>query len=296
VVNHRVGTNGWAGFTEPAWGCEAVAAGDEWSGACGNQDTGKGVGFARDIDHTQPFVQRDIKDWLNWLRSEVGYDGWRWDFVRGFAPQYLAAYNDAASPAFAVVEVWDDFDINNVDSHRQKLCDYLDSIGGRASAFDFTTKAVLQQAVSSREYWRLRDRQGQPPGLIGWWPAKAVTFLDNHDTGPSTGGGGQSMWPFPGDRVLEGYAYILTHPGVPCVYWPHLFDWGLRQELQALIGARQAAGVTSTSKVSVLAADSGRYAAVIDDKLAVKIGPADWSPGSGWSLAASGKNYAVWTR
>jgi hypothetical protein len=29
VINHRVGTNGWAGFTEPAWGCEAVVAGDE---------------------------------------------------------------------------------------------------------------------------------------------------------------------------------------------------------------------------------------------------------------------------
>ena len=104
------------------------------------------------------------------------------------------------------------------------------------------------------------------------------------------------MWPFPGDRVMEGYAYILTHPGVPCVYWPHLFDWGLRDQVKALIAARGAAGVTSTSKVTVLAADSGRYAAVIDDKLAVKIGPADWSPGSGWSLAASGKNYAVWTR
>ncbi|MDD5629241.1 MAG: alpha-amylase C-terminal beta-sheet domain-containing protein [Elusimicrobia bacterium] len=296
VVNHRVGTNGWAGFTEPAWGCEAVVSGDEWSGACGNADTGKGVPFARDIDHTQAFVQKDIKAWMNWLKSDIGYDGWRWDLVRGYSPRYLAAYTDAAPPAFAVVEVWDDFDINNIDAHRQKLCDYLDSIGGRASAFDFTTKAVLQQAVVAGEYWRLRDAQGAPPGLIGWWPTKAVTFLDNHDTGASTGGPGQSMWPFPGDRVMEGYAYILTHPGVPCVYWPHFFDWGLHDQIQALIGLRRAAGVTSASQVSVLAADGGRYAAVVDGKLAMKIGPGDWSPGPGWKLAAFGKNYAAWTK
>jgi len=48
--------------------------------------------------------------------------------------------------------------------------------------------------------------------VIGWWPAKAVTFVDNHDTGST-----QAMWPFPADKVMQGYAYILTHPGNPCI-------------------------------------------------------------------------------
>ena len=39
-----------------------------------------------------------------------------------------------------------------------------------------------QEAVKG-EYWRLRDAQGKPPGVMGWWPSRAVTFLDNHDTG-----------------------------------------------------------------------------------------------------------------
>ena len=30
---------------------------------------------------------------------------------------------------------------------------------------------------------RLSDNNQKPPGLLGWWPAGAVTFLDNHDTG-----------------------------------------------------------------------------------------------------------------
>ena len=46
----------------------------------------------------------------------------------------------------------------------------------------------------------------------GWWPAKAVTFIDNHDTGST-----QHMWPFPTDKVMQGYAYILTHPDTPMI-------------------------------------------------------------------------------
>lgn len=37
---------------------------------------------APNIDHSQEFVRSDIKDWLNWLRNDIGFDGWRLDFVR----------------------------------------------------------------------------------------------------------------------------------------------------------------------------------------------------------------------
>lgn len=40
----------------------------------------------------------------------------------------------------------------------------------------------MQEAVKG-QFWRLRDSQGKPPGVIGWWPSRAVTFIDNHDTG-----------------------------------------------------------------------------------------------------------------
>jgi len=41
----------------------------------------------------------------------------------------------------------------------------------------------LQEAVKNTQYDRLRDSRGKAPGLIGWWPARACTFVDNHDTG-----------------------------------------------------------------------------------------------------------------
>jgi alpha-amylase len=82
---------------------------------------------------------------------------------------------------------------------------------GKSTAFDFTTKGILQEAVNG-QLWRLRDGNSKPPGMIGYWPEKAVTFIDNHDTGST-----QGHWPFPGDKVMQGYTYILTHPGTPCI-------------------------------------------------------------------------------
>lgn len=300
VINHRVGTSNWADFTNPTWGCAAVVNSDEWTGKCGNADSGDGYSAARDIDHSQAFVQSDVKTWLNNRLKTVGFSGIRYDYSKGYSPAYAKMYHDAMAPDFCVGEVWTNLDYNNVDAHRQLLMNYIDGTGGSCAAFDFTTKGLLNQALSTNEYWRLRDSAGRPAGAMGWYAQKSVTFVDNHDTGPSESCGvGQNHWPVPCDKVMQGYAYVLTHPGIPSVYWPHVYDWGLRAGIKSLIAARRAAGITSTSAVSINVAQSGLYAATITGTLgqvAMKIGGNDWNPGSGWTLAASGSNYAVWTK
>ena len=297
VINHRVGTSNWGDFTEPAWGPDSVCCDDEWPEACGAKDTGNGYAAARDIDHTKVYVQESIIDWLNWMHSEMGYDGWRYDFVRGYNGKYVDIYNKRTKPAFSVGELWDNLNVDNPNAHRQQLCNWLDAANGNTAAFDFTTKGMLQLAVAYNQYWRMKDGDGKPCGLIGWWPAKAVTFLDNHDTGPSTGGnGGQNHWPFPSDKIMQGYAYILTHPGIPCVYWVHFFDWGLKNEISNLIRLRKSLNINSDSKVTIAAATNTHYAATIDGKVAVKIGSGDWNPGNGWTVYAKGKDYCVWTK
>ncbi len=58
-------------------------------------------------------------------------------------------------------------------------------------------------------------------------------------------------WPFPGNHLAEGYAYLLTHPGTPCVFYDHFFfDASLQEKLSALIKIRKAKGVTYKSTVS----------------------------------------------
>src|SRR5262245_10387905 len=264
VVNHRVGTSNWADFTMPVWGSNAVCRGDEWSGATGNPDTGDGYGAARDIDHTQGFVQDSIAGWMNSLKS-LGFAGWRYDYVKGYNGWYVGSYNARTAPYFSVGELWTDLDLNNPNPHRQLIMNWLDATGGKSGAFDFTTKGLLQQAVQYNEFWRLRDPGGAPAGAIGWWAAKSVTFIDNHDTGPSYPSGGQNHWPFPGVKILQGYAYTLTHPGIPTVYWVHYFDWGSGNQnaIKTLINIRKVKGITSTSAVSIQVADGSKYAAII---------------------------------
>ncbi len=295
VINHRVGTFDWGDFRLPEWGPEAVCGDDEWALSRGAADTGAGYHAARDIDHTQAWVRRSLTDWMRWLRDEIGYDGWRFDYVKGYGAQFVGEYVQATRPVFAVGEWWTDLDLGDPDAHRQQLMNWIDGTGGNAAAFDFTTKGILQRAVRYGEYWRLRDADGAPPGAIGWWPARAVTFIDNHDTGPSPAES-QDHWPFPADGVMQGYAYILTHPGIPTVYWVHFVDWGLGGPIGELVQLRKAAGIHAESAVRIVAADGGRYAAIVDERLAMKIGPGDWHPGDGWRLAASGQGFAVWQR
>ena len=68
-----------------------------------------------------------------------------------------------------------------------------------------------------------------------------------------------------------------------------------------LIQLRKATGVNARSKVTVRKAAADVYAATVDDKLAMKIGRGDWSPGAAgvnvgreWRLAVTGQNVAVW--
>ncbi len=66
-------------------------------------------------------------------------------------------------------------------------------------------QAILQEAAKHTQYWRLRDANNRPPGLLGWMPGHAVTFLDNHDTGST-----QNHWPFPLDKVTHLWSLLLT--------------------------------------------------------------------------------------
>lgn len=276
------------------WEQWAVCSGEY--GGTGNADTGEGFHAAPDIDHKNPKVREDIAEWLNWLKK-LGFEGWRYDYSKGYAAKYVGFYDESSSPLFSVGEVWTNMAFQgsylkpDQNKHRQELCSWLDASPSKVSClFDFTTKGLLQAAVNG-EYWRLKDSEGKAAGLIGWWPTRAVTFLDNHDTGSQ-----QSHWPFPDKQIMQGYAYILTHPGIPCIFWEHAYDWNLYNDLQKLIAIRKTNKINSASKVEIIAAEDGLYAAIIDGKVAVKLGSKDWSPDTAFKLVASGDKYAVWSK
>ena len=308
VLNHRNGSTNWLDFRNPDWPSDVIVNDDEvWAQPAYAAlprsrygDEGQGDFGARDIDHRGQLVQEDAKKFLRWLRAGPGFDGWRYDMVKGYPARYVGLYNAASAPLFSVGEYY--------DTDRQKLADWVDGTdpspdkGAASAVFDFTTRYALAAAVESERYGPLSDG-GRPAGLIGWWPAKAVTFIENHDTSPRDPGFIASASAEYRTQRLMAYAYLLTHPGVPCVFWPHYFDWGpeYRGAIRRLMEIRREAGIAAGSPVRVLAASNGLYAAVTDGaarQAAVKLGK-NWGwtpPGGGWTLAASGERYAVWLR
>ncbi len=305
VVNHRCGSHKdgqfWNIFHFPSgkmkWEKWALTQGDY--GGTGSPDSGQDYSAAPDVDHTQFQVQEDIITWLKWLMEDVGFDGWRFDFSKGYAAKFVKTYIEKTDPIFAVGEYWTSLNyqgsnlLPNQDGHRQELCDWIDGTGGLAAAFDFTTKGILQIAFEKGEFWRLQGSDGRQAGLIGWWPSRAVTFIDNHDTGST-----QAHWPFPARWVMAGYAYILTHPGLPTIFWDHLYGWGEKchDDISKLAQLRHELGIHRNSKLRIIVAKPGIYAAQVDDKLMLRLGQGHWSPGEGWRQHLEGDGWCVWTR
>ncbi|KAG9442169.1 hypothetical protein H6P81_018023 [Aristolochia fimbriata] len=302
VINHRIGTTkGHAGRYNRydgiplSWDEHAVTS---CTGGLGNRSTGDNFDGVPNIDHTQHFVRKDIIGWLQWLRKSIGFQDFRFDFAKGYAAKYVKEYVEQSKPVFSVGEYWDSCNYSsgldyNQDSHRQRIINWIDNTGGLCAAFDFTTKGNLQEAVKG-ELWRLRDHQGKPPGLMGWWPSRAVTFIENHDTGST-----QAHWPFPSSHVMEGYAYILTHPGIPTVFYDHFYDWGhsMHDQIVKLMNIRRSQDIHSRTSIRILEARSDLYSAVIGEKLCMKIGDGSWCPsGNEWTLETSGQRYAVWRK
>jgi len=144
------------------------------------------------------------------------------------------------------------------------------------------------------------------------WKNRAVTFIENHDTAYRTNEDGSRKdnlsdsyandW-----EVEQAYAQILTHPGVPTVFWKHYFDWGqeLRSKIQAMINARKVAGVHAGSELNLQdnARQAGVYAArvaVRNGDLFVRIGGSDanWQPSNSnyvnYREYAAGSGWKVW--
>ncbi len=298
VVNHRGGSTNWTDFTNPTWDCKSITSTDEANSVaitgvkpCGTPDTGEDFNGARDLDHTDLQVRNGVKEYLTRLKG-LGFDSWRWDVAKGFSASYFGEYLTSSSPYSSVGEYW--------DGNTNLLKSWIDGTGGKSAVFDFTLYYnSLQPAFNNGNYSSLTGN----PGLAGQfgYADKAVTFVDNHDTFVKAGSFVNN------NNIMKAYAYILTHPGIPCIFFPHYYGGTYKKDgvtvtytsnemaINNLMGIRKANKINAYSSV-LISNSSTFYSAIIDGKVAVKIGPGLWNPGVEWILNASGTDYAVWSK
>ena len=312
VINHVAGTSGWCKFAkqkfgtygsfdptadwictsdEMNWPEKATEAGDCAGKATGNPDDGYGpeanYDSGRDWDHNNEEVRKMFRAYLQWLRNEVKIDGFRYDYCKGFHNSHINDYNSVSDAYFSVMEYWD----GNPDVLQIHLAD----AGWNTTTFDFATKyAAFNNGIASGHYEGL-----QGAGLLGAGKSRyAVTFLDSHDSFQRDDNefcGKNNSMKYPG-KIQQCYAYLLSMPGIPCVFYPHWVKF--KDQLKPMINARYKTGVHSESAVSD-ESGNGYYKATIsgtNGEIRVLIGPNSGygTTPSGYTKAVTGENYGVY--
>lgn len=307
VVNHRDGMSSWVDFYEDDFGTygkyqfnkshicrtdEAVARGHMTASEGGAADTGDDFDGARDLDHTSTYVQNAVKAYLQWMKNVVGYDGWRYDMVKGFSGSYINSYNAAGGAYISVGEYW--------DGSYDAVWAWINATGKTSTAFDFPMKyAALNNGLASGNYSSMAWMDGsvsRPAGLIHSAQSRryAVTFVDNHDTY-------RDGSKYTGD-VLKANAYILSAPGIPCVFYPHWRDH--KTAINAMIKARKTVGLHNESNVTVQNTAGYYKAHSVGNcgEMITYIGSSEssWASdapsGGGWTKACSGTGWAMYTK
>lgn len=309
VVNHKNGEYKWCDFANETvkgknktysvtWdntGYTQICNNDEANTATkseakgkikGAADTGLGDTGCRDLDHTNATTQQNIKTYEDFLLNEMGYTGFRYDFVKGYDPQYIKMYNEASKPKFSVGEYWQgSVTASKKDDHPfGGVKDWVDATDKTSAAFDFPMKYLIKGAFNDGN-WKLLDKN-LTSTLVGIEPQYAVTFIDNHDTGEP------HVNPDPQRANVEAAnAYILAMPGTPCIWISHWKPY--KYTIKKCILARKIAGVTNTSSIVKSDGQDNGYVLIVKGdkgKVLLLLGSPAYDT-TGYQLACEGENF-----
>ena len=67
-----------------AWDKSYICNNNAEFGGTGGHKAQEDYVAAPNLDHSQERVRKDLTNWMKWLRNTVGFDGWRFDFVKGY--------------------------------------------------------------------------------------------------------------------------------------------------------------------------------------------------------------------
>lgn len=182
--------------------------------------------FGNDFNTYSTTVQSRMNAWGQWLINTIGFDGYRLDFVRGFQVDFVANWINnlpkinGMQQRYIVGEYW--------TGHAYRLKNWVNdnaAKGATVSVFDFLLKNSLKDMTNgsgSSFDMRWLNNAGMVRNNTGnSLPGTRVsTFVDNHDTGKEHDKWVNKDWKL-------AYAYILTHEGRPCLFYPHFY--GVRQ-------------------------------------------------------------------
>jgi len=328
VVNHRWNMSTWCDFYPDNFGIttpygssfqftvkhivgnDPMYSNPSAEAACRN-NTDKGAnkpsqyemyGAARNLDHSNSYVRSAVKAYLYFMKNEMGYDGWRYDFAKGFAPSYFGEYNQAGGGEISVGEHF----TYGHDQAWNQVMGWINGTAGsgeayKSMAFDFPMKgaALIGSSLNYSNMAWSDNGTMRPAGLAHSPQSRryAVTFVDNHDTYR------ESDKKFSGN-IQQANAYILSSPGIPCIFYPHWRNAADRTAIENMMKARKAVGLHSESNVEVQTPAGNAYYKAFGvgtcGEMLTYIGGSssswDVPSGGGWTLNCSGTGWAIYTK
>lgn len=242
-VNPLTGQERWTLFNPGSgkflrnWECFHPSMYESWDeGTFGNMP---------DLSHRNPYVYAEILKLARWLVEEIRFDGFRYDYVKGYGANTITAIQEYRyvrggvpfSP-YGVAEFWGD---------ARAIEDWADvanfSNSNPVDAFDFPLRELLK-ALCDQFGFSLRNLETWET-VLQKQPQTTVTFVENHDLR-------DEGRPIVNDKLLA-YSFILTHEGYPCVFWHDYFNYNLALDgslngIAALVRAHEkyAGGNTET--------------------------------------------------
>jgi alpha-amylase len=274
-VNPLTGQERWTSFQPESgvfprnWECFHPSMYESW-------DEGT-FGDMPDLSHRSPYVYAEILKLARWLVEEIGFDGFRYDYVKGYGANTITAiqeyrYMRDGKPfyPYGVAEFWD---------NARAIENWVDvanfSNTNPVDAFDFPLREMLK-ALCDHYGFSLRN-------LATWetvlkkQPHAVVTFVENHDLR-------DEGRPIVNDKLLA-YSYILAHEGYPCVFWRDYYNYNL-----ALDGTSN--GIAALVRMHEGYAGGGTQILWLDDNLYImqRTGYQD-KPGLVYVLNNHGRNW-----
>ena len=315
VINHRRNVSNWVDFPKETYKgvtyemkSTDICANDDngatktWATQNGytlstNNDTGEGWDGMRDLDHKSENVQTIVKAYLDFLKNDLGYAGFRYDMVKGYSASYTAIYNAAAMPEFSVGECWDG---------TAKIKSWIEGTKKdgqiQSAAFDFQFRYTVRNAMNNGNYSRLAQQNDGSWPLVssnldgGKYRRYAVTFVENHDTERRSNAAQDPLL----KDTLAANAYMMAMPGTPCVFLKH---WqAYKQEIANMVAVRKAVGINSESVPTQVAANMNYYAVQVAGtggrQLLCVVGTkaADYTPDGAWKKVLSGYHYIYYVQ
>lgn len=171
--------------------------------------------------HRNPHVYLWMFNYARMIIEELGFDGFRFDFVKGFGAwmigilaKYKYERNGEEVRPFVVGEHW---------SGHEDIGEWIDKVraitDGQIAAFDFPLRYKLKDMCDTPSY-DLRNLTNDG-SIVAGRPFNAVTFVDNHDMGDNE---------IVNDKIMA-YSFILMGEGYPCIYWYDYYTLELARPL-----------------------------------------------------------------